>query len=179
MIEVIDPGRWTSVQDRGRVGLERFGIPPGGAADWFSAAVANRLVGNQGDAALLEVTIAGPSLRFEEETMIAITGGDRADVPAGFAHPHWRARPADAGSVLQLGRVGPGLRSYVAIRGGIDVPILLGSRSFCARGGFGGGVGRPLQKGDRLAIGNEVATAVVMDAWPESHRLPLTGPWEI
>ncbi len=70
MIEVVDAGRWTTVQDRGRPGLERFGIPPGGAADWFAAAVANRIVGNREDAALLECTAAGPTLRFEAAAIV-------------------------------------------------------------------------------------------------------------
>jgi len=80
MIEVVEPGRYTSVQDRGRPGYERFGIPPGGAADWFAAAVANRLVGNEPDAALLEVTDAGPTLRFDRDTTIAVTGATIAAV---------------------------------------------------------------------------------------------------
>lgn len=175
MIEVVDPGRYTSIEDQGRPGLERFGISPGGVADWFAAAVANRLVGNHPDAALIEVAIAGPTLRFEQETTIAVTGGDCPD--AGC--PAWRAHRADAGSVLQLGRVSPGLRSYVAIRGGIDVPLVLGSRSLCAVGAFGGGPGRPLQKGDRFGIGAMIVAAPISQPWPESHRLPGAGPWEV
>ena len=175
MIEIVEPGPYASVQDRGRPGFERLGIPPGGVADWFAAAVANRLVGNAPDAALIEVAMAGPTLSFERETTIAITGGGFAD----GGDPIWRAHRADAGSVLQLGLVRPGLRSYVAIRGGIDVPSVLGSRSLCATGGFGGGVGRPLQKGDRLAVGAMIEAAVFREPWPDSHRLPLRGPWEI
>lgn len=175
MIEVVEPGRYTSVQDRGRPGFERFGIPPGGAADWFASAVANRLVGNEPDAALIEVTDAGPTLRFERVATLAITG---ANVPDAGC-PQWRAHGVDPGSVLYLRRVAPGLRSYVAIRGGIDVPSVLGSRSLCASGGFGGGDGRPLQKADRLAIGAMVASPTVREPWPESHRLPVRGPWEV
>src|SRR5207237_1317714 len=74
VIEFINPGRWTTIQDRGRPGRERFGIPPGGAADWFAAAVANRLAGNHPDAALLECTAAGPSLRFDSDGVVAVTG---------------------------------------------------------------------------------------------------------
>ena len=84
-----------------------------------------------------------------------------------------------AGFALDLGRVSPGLRSYIAVRGGIDVPVVLGSRSLCAIGAFGGGVGRPLQKGDRLAIGATVSSPAVSEPWPESHRLPIRGPWEV
>jgi len=175
MIEVVEPGRYTSIQDRGRPGLERFGIPTGGPGDWFSAAVANRLVGNQPDAALIEVTMTGPTLRFEREVTIAVTGAAVADV----GDANWRAHRAGAGSVFHLGRVGPGLRSYLAIRGGIDVPLVLGSRSLCGVGGFGGGVGRPLRKGDRLAVGGMVEAAALQEPWSASHRLAMRGPWEI
>jgi antagonist of KipI len=175
MIEVIDPGRYTTVQDRGRPGFERFGIPPGGAADWFAAAVANRLVGNTPDAALLEVTARGPTLRFERESTIAITGGDCAEVGL----PGWTAQRVDAGSLVRLGRLESGLRSYLAIRGGIDVPIVLGSRSLCAAGAFGGGLGRALQEGDRFGIGAMVDAAPLSQPWPASHRLPTRGPWEV
>lgn len=175
MIEVVDPGRYATVQDRGRPGFERFGIPPGGVADWFSAAIANRLVGNLTDAALIECAAAGPTLRFERDATIAITGGDCPD--AGL--PNWRAEHIDAGSTLRIGKLLSGLRAYVAIRGGIDVPVILGSRSLCAAGAFGGGFGRPLQERDRLAIGGLAESAALEEAWPGSHRLPTTGPWEI
>src|SRR5690349_23552077 len=112
MIEVTDPGRYTTVQDRGRAGFERFGIPPGGVADWFAAAVANRLVGNAPDAALIECTAAGPTLRFERDATIAITGGDCPD--AGL--PSWHAEHVDGGSTVRLGHVASGLRAYVAMR---------------------------------------------------------------
>src|SRR5207248_11422905 len=78
MIEVIDGGRWTTIQDRGRPGRERFGIPPGGVADLLAAAAANRLVGNHRDAALLECTASGPALQFDSEGMVAVTGARAA-----------------------------------------------------------------------------------------------------
>jgi antagonist of KipI len=173
VIEVVQPGRWTTVQDRGRQGYERFGIPPGGAADWFAAAVANRLVGNDPSAALLECTATGPALRFEEESVVAITGGHPANV-AG-----WRPISITSGSVLEVGAIAPGLRAYLAVRGGIDVPIVLGSRSLCQRGSFGGGFGRPLAEGDHLSIGDAMLGQPLSDEWPRSHRLPLRGPWEV
>ena len=173
MIEVTDGGRWTTIQDRGRPGLERFGIPPGGAADWFAARVANELVGNQPDAALLECTATGPTLRFDAERVVAVTGGQVGSVP------DWQAVPMSRGSSLALGAIAPGLRTYIAVRGGIDVPLVLGSRSFCHRGSFGGGFGRSLAAGDRLRIGHMVGQQPVRDPWPPSHRLPLRGPWEV
>jgi antagonist of KipI len=173
MIEVTNRGRWITIQDRGRPGLERFGIPAGGAADWFAARVANELVGNQPDAALLECTATGPTLRFDDEGMAAVTGGQAASVA------DWQAVHLARGSTLAVGAIAPGLRTYVAIRGGIGVPSVLGSRSFCQRGMFGGGFGRPLAVGDRLPIGQVVAHEPMLSPWPASHRLPLRGPWEV
>ena len=173
MIEVTTGGRWTTIQDRGRPGFERFGIPPGGAADWFAARVANKLVGNRPDAALLECTAAGPTLRFDVDGIVAVTGGHCAGAAA------WQSVRIARGSSLAVGTIAPGLRTYVAVRGGIDVPLVLGSRSFCQRGTFGGGYGRPLTVGDRLAIGRMAEPEPVSEPWPESHRLPLRGPWEV
>jgi len=173
VIEVLQAGRWTTIQDRGRPGLGRFGIPSGGAADWFAAAVANRIVGNHQDAALLECTAAGPTLRFDADAVIAVTGGHSA----GAAN--WQQLTIGRGSSLAVGAIGPGLRTYVAVRGGIDVPLVLGSRSFCQRGTFGGGFGRPLAKGDRVSIGRMAELEPLPAPWPESHRLPARGPREV
>jgi antagonist of KipI len=173
VIEVVEAGRWTTIQDRGRPGLERFGIPSGGAADWFAAAVANRLVGNLKDAALLECTAAGPTLRFDSEAVVAVTGGQSVSVA------NWQAVPVSRGSSLALGTIAPGLRAYVAVRGGIDVPLVLGSRSLCQRGAFGGSFGRSLAKGDGLVIGRMAEVKAIATPWPESHRLQAHGPWEV
>jgi antagonist of KipI len=173
VIEVVEAGRWTTVQDRGRPGRERFGIPSGGAADRFAAAVATRLVGNHEDAALLECTAAGPTLRFDSDAIIAVTGGYSAVVA------NWQAMTISRGSTLAVGTIAPGLRTYIAIRGGIDVPLVLGSRSFSQRGAFGGGFGRPLAKGDALAIGRMATLEAIATPWPQSHRLQARGPWEV
>lgn len=173
MIEVINGGRWTTIQDRGRPGLERFGIPPGGAADSFAARVANELVGNRPDAALLECTVTGPTLRFQVDAVVAATGGEVASAT------RWQAMQVARGSTFDVGTIGPGLRTYIAVRGGIDVPLLLGSRSFSQRGSFGGGFGRPLAAGDRFRIAQLVAHDPLSAPWPPSHRLPLRGPWEV
>jgi antagonist of KipI len=173
VIEVIDPGRWTTIQDRGRPGLERLGIPPGGAADWFAAFVANELVGNQPDAALLECTAIGPTLQFQADAVVGVTGGqvDKS--------PRWRAIKVLRGSKLAVGTIGPGVRTYLAIRGGIDVPIVLGSRSYCQRGTFGGGFGRPLTAHDSLAIGRMIEVDPMSEPWSDAHRLQVSGPWEV
>jgi antagonist of KipI len=173
VIEVVEPGRWTTIQDRGRPGRERFGIPSGGAADWFAAAVANRIAGNHQDAALLECAAVGPTLRFDNDAVLAVTGGQSAGIAS------WQAVQISRGSTLAVGTIAPGLRTYVAIRGGIDVPLVLGSRSFSQRGAFGGGFGRPLAKGDGLAIGRMATLEAIVTPWPQSHRLQARGPWEV
>jgi antagonist of KipI len=173
VIEVVDAGRWTTIQDKGRPGLERFGIPAGGAADWFAAAAANRIVGNQQDAALLEATAGGPTLQFHADAVFAVTGG-HVDGP-----PTWKPIQVLRGSKLVVGTTAPGVRTYIAVRGGIDVPLVLGSRSFCQRGSFGGSSGRPLVTGDRLHMAQMVAREPMGAPWPTSHRLPLRGPWEV
>jgi biotin-dependent carboxylase-like uncharacterized protein len=183
MIEIAEPGIATSIQDQGRPGFERWGVPAGGAADWFSAAVANRLVGNRSDAALVEFTGVGPTLMFHDAVTIAITGEislPRSGGRVGLgAEPTWRAHRIEPPTVLALGRVAPGLRGYLAVRGGINVPQVLASRSLCDRGGFGGGFGRRLQAGDGLLVGNDTASLPWPGRWPLGHRLSPFGPWEI
>lgn len=173
MIEIRAPGSLTSIQDRGRPNMQRYGIPVGGPVDRFSAAIANLLVGNDADAALLECTFEGPALRFESAAMIAITGAQ----PSGPLA--WRAHRVDSGDTVVLGRTDRGLRSYVAVRGGIAVEPILGSRALCLRGGFGGGFGRPLRAADRLPVGDAIISEPVCSPWPSEHRLPVTGPWEV
>jgi antagonist of KipI len=173
VIDVVEPGRWTTIQDRGRPGLERFGIPSGGAADRFAADVANRIVGNHQDAALLECTAAGPTVRFSADAVVALTGGQSAGAAT------WQPVRIARGSTLAVGTIAPGLRTYIAVRGGIDVPLVLGSRSYCQRGTFGGGFGRPLAKGDEIGIGRMAELEPISTPWPESHRLPARGPWEV
>jgi len=173
VIEVVNAGRWTTIQDRGRPGRERFGIPPGGAADWFAAAAANRLVGNHPNAALLECTAMGASLRFDSDVHVAVTGARAAGIET------WVPQVMARGATLAVGAIGPGLRTYVAVRGGIDVPVVLGSRSFCQRGAFGGGFGRPLAHGDRFAAGTLIDGDPLPTAWPAGHRLPMGSPWEV
>jgi biotin-dependent carboxylase-like uncharacterized protein len=173
VIEAIDGGRWTTIQDRGRPGFEHFGIPEGGAIDWFAAAAANRLVGNHDGAALLECTATGPTLRFTTDCLVAVTGGQ----PAGTGS--WQASRMARDSTLTIGAISPGLRAYIAVRGGLEVPLVLGSRSFCQRGGFGGGFGRPLAEKDHLVIGDLRDGEPMAAPWPGSHRPPLRGPWEV
>ncbi len=150
MIVVEQSGLRTTTQDRGRAGLAHLGVPRSGASDWYSAMLANAIVGNRADAAVLETTLTGPTLRFEVEATVAVTGAV-ADVSvdgdiAEFGSPI----RVHAGQRLAIGSAREGLRSYVAVAGGFDVPTMLGSRSTDTLAGVGP---PPLARGDVLQVG--------------------------
>ncbi len=157
-IEVLDAGLLTTVQDLGRTGYRRYGVRSGGAADRAALVAANRSVRNPDGAAVLECTVRGPTLRFLAATRFAIAGGD---LGAGLerddlgAWPVPRRAPvlARPGNVLRFDGRRSGCRAVVAFEGGIDVPVVLGSRSTDLAGGFGGCSGRPLLAGDVLGVG--------------------------
>jgi len=154
---IVKPGLLASVQDLGRYGHRQLGICPGGALDTLALAVANRLVGNDDSAAGLELTLGACEIRFENDTRIALAGeAFGATVDGAPLAPCWSV-PVHAGQTLRLGGaptgVRPGLRTWLAVAGGIDVPPILGSRSTDLKAGFGGLEGRALRKGDRLPIG--------------------------
>ena len=170
VIEVQEGGLFTTVQDLGRYGYQRYGVPVAGAVDPFALRVANVLVGNEEGAAGLEITLAGPKLRFLADAVIAITGGDLAprldDGPAAM----WQAVAVSREAVLSFGKPRDGLRAYLAVAGGIDLPRVLGSRSTYTRSGLGGLDGRPLRAGDRLAVaGGGPAAQPVGRKLPQEH----------
>ena len=152
-IEVIEPGLASSIQDQGRPGYYNVGIPPSGALDLYSAAAANLLVGNALDAAVIEATYMGPRIRFSEPTVIAVTGAELPVLLNDLEVHQWESHPVKAGDVLSFDYLCSGARIYIAVAGGIDVPVILGSRSTYALGAFGGFKGRALQAGDVLPIG--------------------------
>lgn len=152
-IEVLQPGTYSSVQDfPGRLGYWDIGVPPSGPMDDFAFRLANRIVGNHPDAAGLEFTLQGPTLRFHADALIALTGADcPADLdgtPVRYAEPV----AVSAGQTLTLGRARHGCRTYLAVRNGLDVPVYLGSRATFALGEFGGHAGRTLRVADLLPI---------------------------
>ena len=153
-LTVIRPGLFTTIQDGGRWGHQSSGVPVGGALDLVSHRLANALVGNATDAASLEVTIAGPELRFDADATVAITGADFAVTNDGTAAPLARPMPMRRGGVLRFGARRSGARAYVAIDGGITVPPVLGSRATHVLTAMGGVEGRPLTAGDRLTLGS-------------------------
>jgi len=162
MIVVTKPGMLASVQDLGRYGHRHLGVCPGGALDVMALTVANRLVGNADGAAGIEITMGMCEIRFESATRIALTGapfGARLD--GQLIWSYWSV-PVAAGQTLKLGGAStvqrPGLRTWLAVAGGIDVPVVLGSRSTDLKAGFGGHEGRALRKGDRLILGSSLLT---------------------
>ena len=173
MIEVLDAGAFTTVQDSpGRLGYWMVGVPPSGAMDDLSFRLANRAVGNAPDAAGLECTATGPSLRFSRPTVVCLGGASMIAELDGRTVPFWQPFEVGAGQVLRLGRLtGAGLRSYVAVRGGVDVPPVLGSRATFTLGRFGGHRGRTLEPGDELPVGDAVSglhpSGVPTQCWPE------------
>ncbi|MBR8652630.1 biotin-dependent carboxyltransferase [Achromobacter sp. Marseille-Q0513] len=152
-IEVLKPGLATSVQDKGRQGYYHLGIPPSGALDQYALAAANLLVGNAEDAAVLECTLLGPELLFHRAALIAVTGATMAPKIDGKPMPCNTALAVPAGSRLSFEFVSAGARACLAVAGGIDVPVVLGSRSTYTLGAIGGHEGRRLKAGDKLAIG--------------------------
>ena len=152
-VEVLDPGIFTTVQDYpGRLGYWGVGVPPSGPMDDYAFRLANRIVGNPGEAAGLECTLAGPTVRFHHDSMVAVTGAPCPVELDGNAVPMWSPLPVAAGQTLMVGHVTAGCRTYLAVRNGIDVPPYLGSRSTFVLGQFGGHAGRTLRAGDMLPI---------------------------
>jgi antagonist of KipI len=152
-LEVLDGGWLTTVQDLGRPGYGRYGIPVSGAMDFFALRVANRLVGNPPGAAGLEITLAGPVLATTEPCLVAVTGADLTFQVDGREMPMGMSVFVRRGSVISFGGRRRGCRAYLAVAGGIEVPPVLGSRSTYLPGRFGGLDGRALRPGDRLFIG--------------------------
>ena len=153
-IRVLRPGLLTTLQDLGRHGLQHVGLCPGGAMDAVALSLANALVGNPRDEAALEITVIGPELAFEQDTLVAVCG---AEFKGSF--PHNRPVLAPAGSRFNVGRAVRGARAYLAVAGGFVVDPVLGSRSTYLPGAFGGFAGRALRHGDVLALRDPAAAA--------------------
>ncbi|MEO8365352.1 MAG: biotin-dependent carboxyltransferase family protein [Pseudoxanthomonas sp.] len=157
--QVVTPGVLTTVQDRGREGWRHLGVARAGALDPQACALANELVGNPAGAAVLELTLHGPTLRLPQTARIAITGAEVSATSHGTPLPGHRPLIVPAGE-LKLGAVRAGIRAWLAVGGGFDVPLLMGSRSTDLRGGFGGLEGRALHAGDRLPLGTSAVEEV-------------------
>ena len=177
-LEVLDPGLQTTVQDlRGRRGLWKVGVPPSGAWDDLSFALGNLALGNDPAAAGLEAVLRGPVLRFDQRALVCVTGAATPTVD-GRRVPRGVVVAVPAGGVLDVGRPdGPGMRSYLAVRGGLLGAVALGSRATFLLGGFGGHEGRALSTGDVVRVGSQENCTAPTDV---AHLLPrLTSDWEV
>jgi antagonist of KipI len=166
-IDVLDGGLLTTVQDLGRVGYQRYGVPVSGAMDVWALRAVNRLAGNDEGAAALEITLAGPVLRFDGPGLIALSGADLGARLDGRPVAPWRSVAVAAGAELTFAGVRDGLRAYLGVAGGIAVPLVLGSRSTLTSARLGGYMGRALAAGDRVPTGDWAGNASLA-----ARRLP-------
>lgn len=157
-IKVLKPGLATTVQDLGRPGYYHIGIPLSGGMDRHALVAANLLVGNEEDAAVLEAVFMGPELEFTDDALVAITGAELPPKLDGEPRETWTSFKVKRGQRLSFDFLKQGARGYIAISGGIDVPLVLGSRSTYALGALGGFKGRKLEAGDELPIGKTNAS---------------------
>jgi biotin-dependent carboxylase-like uncharacterized protein len=152
-VKVLKPGLSTTVQDLGRPGYYHIGIPLSGGMDRLALKAANLLVGNKEGAAVLEAVFMGPELEFTEEATVAVTGADLPPKVNGDPRPGWSSFKVKRGQTLSFDFLKKGARAYIAVSGGIDVPVVLGSRSTYTLGALGGFKGRKLEAGDKLPVG--------------------------
>lgn len=173
---VLTPGPYTTVQDKGRVGFQNMGIPRSGALDVFSYRIANRLVGNPEDSAALEITVMGPQLAIMNEADVALTG---AEMEMKLNHKPvetWKSTRVEPGDVLSIQAVKSGCRGYLAVTGGIVVPMVMGSCSTYVGGKIGGYKGRPLRKGDVIqnGYGNLIdSPRCLPESWIPRYSAPI------
>lgn len=167
MITTIQPGLFTTVQDAGRWGYQAYGMPVAGVMDRYAYQIANLLAGNQLSAAVLEMTLRGGHFLFDADCYVAVCGADMQAKLNGTPIKNWSCFLAKAGSELVFDYAVSGCRSYMAIHGGIDSPVILGSRSTYTRAGIGGIDGRALQAGDVIPIGQEYDKPAGFHVLPE------------
>ncbi|MBN1261967.1 MAG: biotin-dependent carboxyltransferase family protein [Anaerolineae bacterium] len=179
MLEILDGGFLTTIQDAGRVGWARFGVPPSGPLDTAAFRAANLLVGNAPGAAELEITLTGPTLRLRRSGLIAVCGAEFEIWVGNLRAPSWHSVFVRAGQRVQFGKRLWGARAYLAIAGGLALKPFLGSQATYLPGGFGGLEGRALQAGDDLPVGDASAysahpAAYAGRVWPERDRPAYT-----
>ena len=178
-LEVIHPGALTTVQDLGRYGYQKYGVPISGAVDKYSLRVANLLVGNREGEAALEITVLGPKLKALRPLMVALAGGDLSPRIDGQPCLMWRSHLVKEGEIISFGAVRSGCRAYLGVSGGISVPSVLGSSSTHVQLGLGG-FGRALKQGDIIRIGGgKKGQEEVPREVPGKHIPLYTGEWLI
>lgn len=160
MITVISAPPFATIQDLGRTGFRGAGVPPSGLADRDSGLALNAALGNEPNAAMIEWAVAGGVLRFDRGATVAIGGAEAVVAMNGRPVQEWTPLEAQSGSELQVGRISRGRFLLIAVRGGIDVPVVLGSRATLASAGIGGLDGRRLRTGDVLSIADTTGGSV-------------------
>jgi biotin-dependent carboxylase-like uncharacterized protein len=178
-LEILKPGLSTTVQDLGRPGYYHLGIPESGAMDKFSLAAANLLVGNPEGAAALEAVFQGPEIRFDRDTVVAVCGAHMPPKVDGAEQPGWTSFAVKSGQTLSFGFLKSGARAYIAVSGGVDVPLVLGSRSTYPLGALGGFEGRALKAGDRVEVGTQSHDAKPGRSLPPKLRFEVRGAPEL
>src|SRR5580700_5222665 len=179
-IKVLKPGLATTVQDLGRPGYYHIGIPLSGGMDRHALAAANLLVGNTEGAAVLEAVFMGPELEFTDDAMVAVTGAELPPKLDGEPREAWSSFKVKRGQRLSFDFLKMGARAYIAVAGGIDVPVVLGSRSTYVLGALGGFKGRKLEVGDELPVGAAAASVKEGRTVAEGLRgLPAAMPTQL
>ncbi|WP_321328643.1 biotin-dependent carboxyltransferase family protein [uncultured Ilyobacter sp.] len=163
--EILNPGPFTLIQDSGRYGYQKSGVPVSGAMDSFSHKISNILLGNKEDEAVLEFTMLGPKIKFASNCTIAITGGDSSPKLNGNPVSLWETIRVNPQDELSFGIMNKGCRGYISFAGGIDVPEVMGSKSTYIKGKIGGLEGGPLKAGDILKLKNP-------KSFPTEKKLP-------
>jgi biotin-dependent carboxylase-like uncharacterized protein len=159
-LQILNAGPLSTIQDLGRRGYRDRGIPLSGAMDQHALRIANGLVANPPGAAGIEITLGGFRAKFMNDATFAVTGHDAHTTLNQQVIPLWTCCEAAEGDILRVQSTGRGLRSYLAISGGIDVPLVMGSRSTYVRGGFGGFQGRALARGDILPMAESALSPI-------------------
>ncbi len=180
-MRIIHPGPLSTVQDLGRTGYQSLGFSVSGAMDSRALRIGNLLLGNPQDAAAIEMTMSGMTVEFTSPAVIALTGADMQARRNGAPMPRWTAVYMHAGDVLTCGAAAAGLRAYLCVAGGIDVPVVMGSRSTNLKCGIGGFCGRKLAAGDWIpyfaARSNTAGRAYTPDEYPAALTLRvIPGP---
>lgn len=179
MIEIIEAAALATVQDLGRVGALNLGVGLAGAMDPMALSAGNILLGNEEGAAAIEIPLFPFTVRFLQAIDFAVTGADCAPSLDGRPVQPWFACRAEAGTTLTLSvpaaEAWPAARAYLCVAGGVDVPVVLGSRSTQLRGSFGGHLGRPLRNGDVVPTGVANGTASGIGLVPPSLDIPVSA----
>ncbi len=178
-LEIVKPGLSTTVQDLGRPGYYHLGIPESGGMDRFSLIVANLLVGNPEGAAVLEAVFQGPEIRFDRDAVVAVCGAQMRPKVEDLEQPDWTSFAVKSGQTLSFGFLKSGARAYIAVSGGINVPVVLGSRSTYPLGALGGFEGRALKAGDQLKLGTSSRDSKPGRSAPPELRVGPSGAPEL